>query len=256
MKAKVLSIQLIACCMVLFCSPFIWADVEEGIVAIEKGDYMAAYKVFKSLAEEGDIEAQHNLAILYKTGKGVMKDSTKAIQWFRKAADKGLADAQFNLGRMYDKGDGADQSFDYAALWYEKAAKRGHALAQTNLGVLYANGDGVPQDLIQAYVWFNLAAAQGVGIALENRETLSEHMTEEMRGRVKEISRVYFQRYVAPFHVSGTPGMMRSGNRQHRHQGLHQKPEPHLHKDEHQHEHQQEYQHQIYQHKNPNTRIE
>ena len=73
------------------------------------------------------------------------------------------------------------------------------------------------QDLIQAYVWFNLAAAQGVGVALENRERLSEHMTEDMRSRVKEISRMYFQRYVAPFHKSGSPGMMRTDKSQHQH---------------------------------------
>lgn len=174
-------------------------DINTGLNALEQGDDIKAFQIFKSLAEKGDMEAQHDLAVLYKTGKGVMRDPEKAAQWFRRAADQGLPDAQFNLGRLYDEGIGVEQHHEYAALWYRRAAEQGHALAQTNLGVLYANGEGVPQDLIKAYVWFNLAAAQGIGVAFDNRELLGGQMSEDMLSRVREISRDYFQRFVQPF---------------------------------------------------------
>ena len=122
MKSITLNIKIIFCCAFMLVSASSWASLEEGLSAVEQGDYLSAYQLFKKLAEQGDIEAQHNLAILYKTGKGVMKDPEKAIKWFRKAADKGLADAQFYLGRMYDKGEGVEQGFEYAAIWYIKAA--------------------------------------------------------------------------------------------------------------------------------------
>ena len=175
------------------------SDINAGLKAVEQGDDIAAFQIFKPLAEQGDMEAQHNLAVLYKTGKGVMRDMEKAAMWFRKAAEQGLPDAQFNLGELYDEGNGVEKRHEYAALWYTRAAEQGHALAQTNLGVMYANGDGVPQDPIKAYVWFNLAASQGIGVAFDNREILGKQMSEDMLGRVREISRDYFQRFVLPF---------------------------------------------------------
>lgn len=174
-------------------------DVAAGLKALDQGDDLMAFQIFKSLAEQGDMEAQHNLAVLYKTGHGTLKDPAKAAKWFRKAADQGLPDAQFNLGKLYDDGEGVERHHEYAALWYRRAAEQGHALAQTNLGVLYAKGDGVPQDMIKAYVWFNLAASQGIGVAFDNREILAEEMTEDMLNRVREISRDYFQRFVMPY---------------------------------------------------------
>lgn len=191
------------------------ADIETGLKAVEAGDYMIAYQEFKTLAEQGDAEAQHSLAILLKTGKGVMKDTQKAAKWFRKAADQGLADSCFNLARLYDKGEGVEKDNTFAALWYRKAAEKGHALAQTNLGVMHANGDGVPQDLIQAYVWFNLAAAQGIGVALDNREALSEHLSDEMKEKARGVSREYFMRYVAPFNPPSASSLrVKSGHGQ------------------------------------------
>ena len=177
----------------------ILADVQKGMEAVHQKDYASAYEIFKELAEKGDAEAQHNLGILIREGKGVTADASQAVIWFKKAADQGLADAQYNLGNMYEFGLGVEQSYELAANWYIKAAEKGHPSAQTNLGVLYANGQGVNQDIIMAYVWSNLAAAQGVMEALQNREIVAESMSPEMLQRVRTVSREYFQKYVAPY---------------------------------------------------------
>lgn len=186
------------CLFLGLCTPVLADSVEEGINAVEQQDFLTAYKVFSRLAQEGDVEAQHNLAVLYKQGKGVMKDAKKAAQWFRKAADKGLADAQYYLGHMYDTGQGVEQSPGYAVVWYRKAAEQGNALAQTNLGVLYASGQGVKQDLIQAYVWFSVAAAQGIQAALDNRELIAKQLSAEQITQAKQQAREYFDKYIAP----------------------------------------------------------
>lgn len=192
-------------------------SVQDGLDAVERQDFTAAYQEFKKLAEQGDRDAQYNLAILYKQGKGAMQDKAKAAKWFRKSADQGLADAQYHLGRMYDTGDGVQQNFGYAAVWYKKAAKQGNPLAQTNLGVLYANGEGVKQDLVLAYVWLNLAASQGLAKALDNREILAKSMSDDMLDRVRTVSRDYFQKYVEPYLVPGSN--LRKGMPRHSHPG-------------------------------------
>lgn len=176
-----------------------WADMKSALDAVEKKDFKRAAELFTELAEQGNAEAQHNMGMLLREGKGVEKNHKNAAAWFRKAADQGIADAQFNLGNMYEFGLSLAQSYQYAAVWYEKAAKQGHPSAQTNLGVLYANGQGVKQDIIQAYVWLNLAAAQGIQVAFANREIVAKEMSPEMLKNVRNLSREYFQKYVAPF---------------------------------------------------------
>ena len=203
---------LILVSLLLFCSVSVAVDFEQGIDAVHKQDYMEAYKIFHELAEQGDPDSQYNLAILLREGKGIMQNEKEAANWFRRAAEQGLADAQYDLGNLYEFGVGVEQSYENAALWYKKSAEQGNPMAQTNLGVLYANGQGVKRDIVLAYVWSNLAAAQGVMEALENRQIIASSMSPEMINRVKEISREYFQRYVAPYQSeeSKRPGRRRA----------------------------------------------
>ena len=93
-----------------------------------------------------------------------------AAKWYRKAAEQGDADAQFNLGVMYRKGKGVTQDDAEAVKWYRKSAEQGDASAQYNLGLMYAEGTGVTQDTIAAHMWFNIAAANGDGDAAKNRD--------------------------------------------------------------------------------------
>ena len=50
------------------------------------------------LAEQGDVESQTKLALLYEIGRDVVQDFSAAIEWYRKAADQGHAHAMSNLG--------------------------------------------------------------------------------------------------------------------------------------------------------------
>ena len=68
---------------------------------------------------------------------------SEAVQWYRKAAEQGDAEAQDNLAFMYKNGQGVTQDYAQAVKWYRKAAEQGYAGAQINLGVMYDNGQGV-----------------------------------------------------------------------------------------------------------------
>lgn len=174
-------------------------DLDKAFDAVHGKDYTAAYQLFLEAAEAGNAEAQCNLGILIRSGQGTEKNPAQALEWFEKSAAQGWADAQYQLGNMYEFGESVPQSYQNAAAMYTKAAEQGHASAQTNLAVLYANGQGVNQDIVLAYVWSNLAASQGIVEALQNREMVAQEMSAEMLKRVREISRDYFQKYVAPF---------------------------------------------------------
>lgn len=97
---------------------------EEALAAYERGDYDAAYRGFRSLAEQGDAIAQNNLGVMYGTGEGVPQDYAEAVKWYRRAAEQGDANAQGNLGFMYVNGRGVPQDYVRAHMWSNLAVSR------------------------------------------------------------------------------------------------------------------------------------
>jgi TPR repeat protein len=124
------------------------AGFEEGVAAIEANDMPLAFEEFRASAEQGHIDSQFNLGLMYEQGIGVRKDEQAAIVWYRKAAEQGNSNAQFNLAVLYENGRGSAVDFTQANQWYRKAATQGDALAIGNLGMLYMRGQGVQQDKI------------------------------------------------------------------------------------------------------------
>lgn len=139
-----------------------WAGpMEDAGAAFQRGDYATAVRIYRGLADRGDVNAQNSLGNMYLKGLGTARNEREALRWFRRAAALGLASAQFNLGQVYLKGVGVDQDLLLAALWYSRAAEQGHAGAQFTLAVLYSIGTGVPENAQRSAYWFERAASQG-----------------------------------------------------------------------------------------------
>jgi uncharacterized protein len=153
--------------------------LEDAKAALQRSDYAAALQILRPLAEQGNADAQFNLAAVYAQGLGVPQDDAQAFAWCRKAAEQGNASAQFNLGVIYDRGQGVSQDYAQAVVWYRKAAEQGEQFAQFNLGVMNANSHGVTQNYVEALMWFYLVAAAHPSDtrATENRDTLVGKMT-------------------------------------------------------------------------------
>jgi localization factor PodJL len=60
------------------------------------------------------------------------------VRWFRRAADDGVVDSQFNLGLLYESGSGVDRNLPEAYKWFTIAADGGDAQAQASAGQLRA----------------------------------------------------------------------------------------------------------------------
>ena len=136
------------------------AAYREGIAAYNNGDFATAYRLFLPLGNQGDIDAQINIGILYLQGWHVKKNYAQARVWFLKAAKQGNATAQQNMGFLYFDGLGVKQNLDKAAKWYRMAAEQGDMMSQYNLGVILRDGTGQKQDLTEVVKWFTLAAKQ------------------------------------------------------------------------------------------------
>ena len=145
--------MLLAVVVVLVAAPAWAADFEAGAEAYLRGDYATALKELRPLAEQGDVNAQ------------------------------------FTLGLMYTKGRGVPQDYKEAVRWYRLAAAQGDAKAQYGLGVMYVEGWGVPQNNVLAHMWYNLAAAQGDELARKLRDIRAARMTPPQLAEAQRLAR-------------------------------------------------------------------
>jgi hypothetical protein len=62
-----------------------WAagPLEDGITAYKRGDYAAAMRLWRPLADQGQADAQYCLGSMYRVGKGVPQDYAAAIALWR-----------------------------------------------------------------------------------------------------------------------------------------------------------------------------
>jgi uncharacterized protein len=132
-------------------------DQGEGIAQ----DVTESVKWWRKAALQGNSHAQILLGASYQEGRGVAKDYAEAVKWYRAAANQGSAGAQLDLGDCYMKGKGVTKDYAEAANWIQKAADQGDADAQAALGMCYDEGKGVRQDYAKAVEWYRKAAEQG-----------------------------------------------------------------------------------------------
>jgi TPR repeat protein len=132
---------------------------DEARAAERDGDYAKAFVEYRQLAEDGDIQATHNLGVMYYNAYGVYRDYGKALQCFLTAAEHGIAGAQ------------------------------------NNMGYLYAQGHGVQQDFVVAHMWFDIAAANGVHAAIENRSIIATKMSPSEIAEAGKLAQEWLQKH-------------------------------------------------------------
>jgi TPR repeat protein len=164
-------------------------DYLKGFRAFKRGDYAAALKEWRPLAEHGHLKAQNRLGNMYAGGFGVPQDYIKAVKWYRKAAYRGNALAQNGLGMMFVMGRGVPQDYVEAAKWFRKAAEQGNARAQHSLGKMYLSDRYIKQDFILAHMWFSLASSRRLKITMESLDRLTKHMTRAQIAEAQKLAR-------------------------------------------------------------------
>jgi len=152
---------IFATAMLLSVSPMptLGDQLLDGLSAYTRGDYLAAIRILRPQADQGDGLALHYMgAIHHQGGPGVLRDYLQAFRWFSLAAEKGLPVSQYALGVMLEA------------------------------------GHGVPQDFLQAYVWFSLAATHGSERAAQARDRVAERLSSQAVLEGQRLAREWFTR--------------------------------------------------------------
>lgn len=143
------------------------------------GDLAAARESLVRAAEAGHLRARYTLGKLYELGLGVDADPEQSVQHIRAAAEAGLAKAQYNMGKRYRDGSGVDQSDVRAAEWFRRAALAGHPGGQDHYARRLKDGTGVEADPVRAMAMAILAARAGYEQAAELANELKTPLSIE-----------------------------------------------------------------------------
>ena len=108
-----------------------------------EGKLSEAVKWLQSAVDLDDSDAMFKLASWYEQGKGVTKDSSKAVDLLVQAAENGHAGAMYKLGLMLVKGEGVSTDLKNGIRYLEQEANRGNIDAMNVLADCYKNGNGV-----------------------------------------------------------------------------------------------------------------
>ena len=136
-----------------------------GILSMKDSKY---YNVTKSneyltkAAEQGQIEAAHQLGLMYAYGSnGVRRNVDKAKKFLIKSCEGGYDQAMVDYANMCFEGQVLPQDLETAAKWFQAAAAHFNGIAQYALGCMYGNGYYYKQDNEEAAKWFEEAAEGG-----------------------------------------------------------------------------------------------
>jgi TPR repeat protein len=133
-------------------------------ISVLSADDQPNLEALRSHAAAGDSNAQLDLAIRYRDGKGVAKDDAESLAWAHRAADQGNADAMDFVGFTYLRGAVVKRRPE-VAFGYFKAAANESGQAAFDLGQCYFGAQGTEQDCEKALEWWKKAAEMGNGRA-------------------------------------------------------------------------------------------
>ena len=83
-------------------------DLNSGLKALEDKHFARAVQLLSPLAEKGEPEAQHRMAVMYQNGLGVHRNETAAALWMKLSAEQGYELAWHGMGFMYMEGEGVE----------------------------------------------------------------------------------------------------------------------------------------------------
>ena len=100
--------------------PLLASDGAVANALYHKGDYAAAYREYRALAEVGFAHYQRRIAEMHVAGEGVERDLAKAFAWYALAASQGDLAGRQNMAVLRDQ-----MSSDQLQLSYRLARRYG-----------------------------------------------------------------------------------------------------------------------------------
>lgn len=135
----------------------------------DAGNLTHAFDLFLRLAERGDPVSQNNVGFFYDNGIGVQANKEKARYWYEKAAENGDICAYSNIAILYQEAGDLESAID----WFGKALIKGDGDAALKLAKIYLDTEGYGDaEKAVKYLKLTLASDSVTPASLEEAEAL------------------------------------------------------------------------------------
>lgn len=91
-------------CMFILASLTFGNDTDEGVKALQNGDFSKAAILFQKACDGGEALGCYNLGLMYANGQGVRQDYFKATELYKKACDLKLELGCENYKKIISQG--------------------------------------------------------------------------------------------------------------------------------------------------------
>ena len=117
-----------------------------ALTDFDKGNYPAAARGLRPLADAGNPVAQIDLGYLYQYGLGVPQSDGEALEMYGRAQRWGYVRADACMGVLYAQGSTITKDYGEAIRLFESGIQKGGIHARENRASLYYLGLGVQRD--------------------------------------------------------------------------------------------------------------
>ena len=155
-------------------------EFTEAVNAVKEKKYELAADIFEKLAEEGDIDAQFNYAILVRNGLGRAQNYSEALYWTWLSYAGGLEKADKVLDKILElvPEESHEQIRERVLLFILNKINSGDTSSLLNFGKYYLNI--LPEeDYNKSYLFYSIAAAFGEEGAKEKRDEILQNEDED-----------------------------------------------------------------------------
>ena len=170
-------------------------EFTEAVNAVKEEKYELAADIFEKLAEEGDIDAQFNYALLTRIGLGRAQNYSQALYWSWLSFAGGLEKADKVLEKILELvPEAAHQEIrDKVSVFILNKINAGNRKALLHYGKFYL--DILPEeDYNKAYLFYTIASAFGDLEAKEKRDTILENVDNEKIVEIQQQASLMFEK--------------------------------------------------------------
>jgi Sel1 repeat len=114
--------------LILSAMPVRADKLKDALGLLWSGKIEQGLKAVRSLAEQGDVQAQLFLGRSYSHENSIEKhpDYQESMKWFKRASGQGSGEASAGIAELYEQGHGVPKSSKEAMVWWNLAAKQGY----------------------------------------------------------------------------------------------------------------------------------
>ncbi|MEC8728594.1 MAG: hypothetical protein ACPHW3_05275 [Candidatus Puniceispirillales bacterium] len=165
----------------------------EAVEAAKSGNYTHAFTLFEIQAEAAQHDAQFNLALLLKSGRGTPQHYPDALKWAWLAHLGGIEKAQMLADEIVDllPEDTTDNVRGTIAGMLKERIDQGDKRAIMQYA-RYFNEILYEPDYEQAYLWYSIASAVGVEGGQEARDEAASYLEPETMIALQEEARTTY----------------------------------------------------------------